>query len=77
MKAKSRKMTKLYWSRLERGSRERALTYVFPIHPAAVRMMLDEKPDLSSVWWEVVFKKVRIPADNTNYKTIVNHTYLC
>lgn len=75
---KDKKMTISYWNSLSRGSKERALKYCFPIHPATVEMLLDEKPNHvtdKSSWWYTVFSKVRIPV-NSSYKTKVNNTYL-
>ena len=60
--AKTKKMTLKYWNALSDGSKKRALQYCFPIHPAIVEMLMNEKPDLKSDWWQMVFKKVRIPA---------------
>ena len=69
-------MTLKYWAALSESSKKRALTYVFPIHPAIVEMLMNEKPDLRSGWWQMVFKKVRIPGHESYYKTVVNNTYL-
>lgn len=69
-------MTITYWNSLERGSKKRALTCVFPLHHSIVDMLLDEKPNSKSTWWKLVFKKVRIPEDSSHYKTIVNSTYI-
>ena len=75
---KDKKMTIAYWNSLSRDSRERALKYCFPIHPATVEMLLDEKPNHvtdPSSWWHTVFSKVRVPV-NSSYRTKVNNTYL-
>ena len=74
--AKTKKMTLKYWNSLSDGSKKRALQYCFPIHPAIVEMLMEEKPDLKSDWWQLVFKKVRIPCPGSYYKTVVNNTYL-
>ena len=74
--AKTKKMTLKYWNSLSAGSKKRALQYCFPIHPAIVEMLMNEKTDLKSDWWQMVFKKVRIPAPGSYYKTVVNNTYL-
>jgi len=77
MAQKTKKMTIKYWTDLSVGSRKRALQYVFPIHPAIVEMLLNEKPDpKNSDWWKMVFTKVGIPSPGSYYKTVVNNTYL-
>ena len=76
MAQRTKKMTLKYWGFLSESSKKRALTYIFPIHPAIVEMLMEEKPDLKSDWWQLVFKKVRIPAPGSYYKTVVNNTYL-
>ncbi len=76
MAQKTKKMTLKYWNSLSDGAKKRALTYVFPLHKAIVEMLLNEKPDLKSEWWQMVFKKVRIPGPGSYYKTVVNNTYL-
>ena len=76
MAQKTKKMTLKYWAALSESSKKRALQYCFPIHPAIVEMLMNEKPDLKSGWWQMVFKKVRIPAPGSYYKTVVNNTYL-
>lgn len=75
--AQTKKMTLKYWNSLSEGSRKRALQYCFPIHPAIVDMLLHERANTKNDWWEIVFKKVRIPAPGSYYKTVVNgNTYL-
>ena len=77
MAQKTKKMTIKYWNSLSESSRKRALQYCYPIHPAIVEMLMNEKPDLKSEWWKMVFKKVRIPSPGSSYyKTVVNNTYL-
>ena len=77
MAQKTKKMTIKYWVALSESSKKRALTYVFPLHKAIVEMLLNEKPDpKNSDWWQMVFKKVRIPGPGSYYKTVVNNTYL-
>ena len=77
MAQKTKKMTIKYWVALSESSKKRALTYVFPLHKAIVEMLLNEKPDpKNSDWWKMVFKKIRIPAPGSYYKTVVNNTYL-
>ena len=78
-KEKTKKMTLTYWKGLSKDSKKRALTYVFPIHPACVDMLLNEKPNpKQSPWWRMVWDKVRIPEDNSHYKTVINkETYIC
>ena len=76
MAQKTKKMTLKYWAALSESSKKRALQYCFPIHPAIVEMLMNEKPDLKSEWWKMVFKKVRIPSPDSYYKTVVNNTYL-
>lgn len=78
--AKTKKMTVKYWETLGEGSKKRALTCVFPLNPAAVDMLLDDKPNPKDPWWTIVFKKVRIPEPDErgyrHYKTVVNKTYI-
>ena len=62
MAQKTKKMTLKYWAALSESSKKRTLQYCFPIHPAIVEMLMNEKPDLKSDWWKIVFKKVGIPA---------------
>ncbi len=76
MAQKTKKMTLKYWNSLSDGSKKRALQYCFPIHPATVEMLVDEKPNLKSGLWKIVFTKVRIPSPESFYKTVVNKTYL-
>ena len=77
MAQKTKKMTIKYWAALSESSKKRALTYVFPLHKAIVEMLLNEKPDpKNSDWWKMVFRKIRIPAPGSYYKTVVNNTYL-
>lgn len=77
MARRTKKMTLRYWNSLSEGSKKRALTYCFPIHPSTVEMLLSEKPDPNDrAWWAYVWKKVRIPVDMGSYKTCVNNTYL-
>jgi len=78
-KEKTKKMTLAYWKGLSTESKHRALTYVFPIHPACVNMLLKEKPNpKQSPWWQLVWEKVRIPEDHSHYKTVINRTtYIC
>ena len=77
---RTRKLTIKYWNSLSEGSRKRALQYCFPIHPATVEMLLNDKPRKDDSWWQYVFKKVRIPEADANgyrhYKTVVNKTYI-
>ena len=76
MAQKTKEMTLKYWAALSESSKKRALQYCFPIHKAIVEMLMNEKPDQKSGWWQMVFKKVRIPAPGSYYKTVVNNTYL-
>ena len=78
-KEKTKKMTLTYWKGLSEDSKRRALTFVFPIHPACVNMLMKEKPKLKgNPWWEMVWEKVRIPEDHSHYKTVIDrNTYIC
>ena len=84
MPAKNKKLTIKYWKSLSRGSKERALKFVFPISPAIVSMLLDEDPtteDIKHGFWSLVFRKIRIPEPdergNRHYKTVfMNSTYI-
>ena len=73
---KTKKMTIKYWNTLSVGSRERALQFCYPTLPAAVDMLLNEKPKKDNPWWKRVFDKVRIPNGDSYYKTVVDHTYI-
>lgn len=72
----TKKMTLKYWATLDEGSRRRALTHVFPIKNPIVQFLLQEKPDKKKTLWQLVFKEVRIPEDNSHYKTVVHKTYI-
>lgn len=77
-KRKTKKMTISYWNALSQDSKKRALTYVFPIHPECVKMLLKQKPKVNNPWWQMVWDKVRIPEDNSHYKVVINkETYIC
>lgn len=71
----TRKMTLKYWNSLSKGSKERALHYVFPTMKCTVEMLLDEQPNLKNDLWKFVWRKVRIPIESY-CKTVVNGTYL-
>lgn len=73
---KTKKMTIKYWNTLSEGSRKRALQFCFPSLPATVDMLLNDKPRKDDSWWQYVFKKVRIPHEDSPYKTVVNQTYI-
>ena len=83
-KTRTKKLTIKYWQSLERGSRERALRFVFPISPAIVSMLLDEKPTQEEIkhgFWSLVFRKIRILEPDErgyrHYKTVfMNSTYI-
>jgi len=65
-----------YWDSLEQGSKKRALAHVFSGNAPLVQILLNEKLDRDNTLWQIVFKKVRIPEDNSHYKTIVHKTYI-
>lgn len=71
----TRKMTLKYWNSLSKGSKERALHYVFPTMKCTVEMLLVEQPNPKDDLWKFVWRKVRIPIESY-YKTVVNGTYL-
>jgi len=71
----TKKMTQAYWIGLGEGTKRRALTCVFPLHPAVVDMLSNERPKLSDPWWRIVFSKVRIPEETSHYHFVINHTY--
>ena len=73
---KTKKMTIKYWNSLEVGSKRRALQFCYPTLPATVDMLLNEKPRKDDPWWKRVFNKVRIPDNDSFYKTVVDHTYI-
>lgn len=70
------KMTMKYWASLEEGSRERALTHVFPGNAPLVQTLQSEKPDKDNTLWQIIFKEVRIPEKPSHYKTVVHKTYI-
>lgn len=72
----NKKMTHKYWNSLDKGSKKSALISVFPLHQSIADMLINEKPNSKSPWWKIVFSKVRIPEDNSHYKTVVNNTYI-
>ena len=72
-KIKTKKMTIKYWCSLPESSRKRALTYCFPINQAVIDMLMEEKPCMKSIWWQLVFKKIRMPAEECYYKTVFNN----
>lgn len=73
---KTKRMTIAYWNTLQKGSKQRALTYVYPLMKSTVEAMATEKPDLSSFRWKRAFRAIRIPEDNKVYKTCVNQTFI-
>ena len=73
---KTKKMTIKYWNSLEKGSKKRALQFCYPTLPATVEMLLNDKPRKNDPWWKRVFNKVRIPDNDSFYKTVVDHTYI-
>lgn len=74
---KTKRMTMKYWNSLSESSKERALKSCFPIHDAVVKMLMNDKPNLKEPWWLIVFKKVKVPADTSHYKTVMNGWYMC
>ena len=80
MPARNKKLTISYWNSLSKGSKERALKFCYPIHPAIVKMLLEEEPtakDIKDGFWGLVFRKIRIPHDPSHYKTVfMNSTYI-
>lgn len=69
-------MTLKYWDSLDKRSKRRALTHVFPINNPIVQILMNEKPDKKKTMWQIVFQGVRIPDDNSHYKTVVHNTYI-
>lgn len=70
-------MTLKYWRELSRGSKERALTHLFPMNQVMVRILAaEEHPDLTNSIWQYVFKDIKIPDDTSTYKTIVYNHYI-
>lgn len=72
----TKKMILKYWGSLDEGSKRRALTHVFPINNPIVQILMNEKPDKKKTLWQLVFQEVRIPEDNSHYKTMVHNTYI-
>lgn len=73
---KTKRITIAYWNTLQKGSKQRALTYVYPLMKSTVEAMATEKPDLSNFLWKRAFSAIRIPEDNKVYKTCVNRTFI-
>lgn len=76
MATKSKKLTIKYWNSLGNGTKKRAITCVFPLMKGSLDYLANEKPDLNDIWWKLIFKKVRIPADPDYWKLIINGTYI-
>ena len=72
----NKKMTLSYWNSLSRGSKYRALCFVFGPHQCLANIYADEKPNLKDGMWKLIFKKIHIPEDHSHYKTCVNQTYV-
>jgi hypothetical protein len=72
----NKKMTIKYWKTLSRGSKYRALCFVFGPHQCLANIYADEKPNLKDGMWKLIFKKIHIPEDHSHYKTCVNQTYI-
>lgn len=72
MATDTKKLTIKFWKSLEKGSRERALKHVFPIHDGIVKMLLNETPttkDIKDGFWGLVFKKIReVKPDDKGYR---------
>lgn len=73
---KTRQMTLGYWKTLSRGSKFRALCFVFGPYQSMANMYADEKPDKKNAMWKMIFRRIRIPEDHSHYKTCVNKTYI-
>lgn len=73
---KTRQMSLSYWNTLSRGSKFRALCFVFGPHQCLANMYADEKPDKKNAMWKMIFRRIRIPEDHSHYKTCVNKTYI-
>lgn len=80
----TKKLTIKYWLSLEKGSQERALKHVFPIHLGIVDMLLSEKPTTDEIkhgFWSLVFSKIReVKPDERGYRyyktCFMNSTYI-
>ena len=73
----TKKLTIRYWQSLSPDTKKRAIKCVFPLMGRSLHYLVNEKPDQKEVWWEMIFRKVRVPSDNSHYKFIVNNTYYC
>ena len=73
---KTRQMSLSYWNTLSRGSKFRALCFVFGPYQSMANMYADEKPDKKNAMWKMIFRRIRIPEDHSHYKTCVNKTYI-
>lgn len=73
---KTKRMTAKYWNSLSEGTKQRALTYVFPMQSFVVELLLKQKPNNTHPSWKIVFDNVRIPDDTSFYKAVVNGTYM-
>ena len=71
-----KQLTIRYWKSLSKDSQRRALTCVFPLHKGIVEMLLNDEPVKSDPWWQIVFRKVKVPDGHSHYKTIINKTWI-
>lgn len=76
--AKTKKLSIRYWNSLSSDTKKRAIKCVFPLMGESLNYLVNEKPDpKEEVWWKLIFKKVRVPYNNSHYKFMVNNTYYC
>lgn len=73
----NKKMTKKYWDSLSEDSRYRALRKVLSNFPDTVNRDYAKQKAKDLDWlWEIIVRHVRIPEDNSWYKTVIDKTYL-
>lgn len=80
----TKRLTIKYWNSLERGCKERALKFCFPLHISIVDMLIDEKPTTAEIkhgFWSIVFSHIReaLPDERgyRHYKTVhLNKTWI-
>ena len=73
---KTKQMTIRYWNSLPVDSRERAIRAAVPNGEFLAKLFKDAKPNLKDTSWRLIFKLVRIPVNETHYKTVVNGWYI-
>ena len=72
-----RNMTMKYWDSLSEDSRYRALRKVFSNFPDTVNRDYAKEKAKDLDWlWDIIVRHVRIPLDNSHYKTVIDKTWI-